>query len=342
MIELKNIHKTYQWQQQSYQALEDINLTIQVGEIVGIVGESGAGKSTLLRTVNLLEKPTRGQVFVNQVELTALSAEDLRKVRRKIGMIFQHFNLLQARTVFENIALPLELIGTATREVKQTVSTLLDLVGLQEFAHRYPAQLSGGQKQRVAIARALATQPTVLLCDEATSALDPKATASILNLLQQINQQLGVTILLITHEMDVIKRICHRAGVLEKGKLIEHGSIVDIFARPKAEITKQLVHKTLGAMPLPAIVKNSLPQPHDTVTRLVRFTFIGNDSSQPLLSTLIQKFNLTINILQANIETIQSATIGFTLCQLIGQEAAITQALAYIQPAVIAEVLNDV
>jgi len=341
MIEFKQLCKNYQVGHRLFHALQDIDLTIQSGEIVGIVGESGAGKSTLLRSVNLLERPTSGHIYVDGIDLATLSLNQLKEKRRNIGMIFQHFNLLQSRTALENIALPLELLGTPKQQIKEDVSSLLTLIRLKDHQHHYPEQLSGGQKQRVAIARALATKPRILLCDEPTSSLDPKSTASILNLLQEINRKLGVTILLITHEMDVIKQICDHAGVLEQGKLVEYGPVVQLFAQPQSDVTKQLVQKALH-LELPPSIKNGLqPEPDPTKSCLVRFTFVGDDSNQPLISTLVKEFNLTINIIQANIENIQDVTIGFTVCQLLGNHDAIHRALAYVEPtSITAEVLG--
>lgn len=330
-IELKNIHKTYSVNGSEHPALQNINLSIYPGEIFGIFGESGAGKSTLLRTINLLEKPSSGQVYINQIDLSSLSTKELRKLQQKIGMIFQHFNLLSSRTVFENIALPLELLKKPKEEIKREVTSILHLVNLNDYRDRYPEQLSGGQKQRVAIARALAMKPTILLCDEATSALDPKSTATILQLLKEINEKLGVTILLITHEMDVIKRICDRAAVLHQGELIEYGAVIDLFVRPTSEVTKQLVQKALH-IELPQIIKNELQTTVDKIKScLVRFTFVGDDSQQPLITTLVRTFQITINIIQANIETIQEAAVGFTICQLSGDHEAIERALNYVK-----------
>jgi len=245
MIALKHLNKTYHIKRHAYPALHDINLEINRGEIVGIVGESGAGKSTLLRTINLLERPDSGAVIVNGHDLLALTPAALRKERRHMGMIFQHFNLLSSRTAFDNIALPLELEGKSKAFIHTRVSELLELVHLTPRAAHYPAQLSGGQKQRVGIARALATNPTVLLCDEPTSALDAKATQSILSLLKTINQQFGVTIVLITHELSVVKRLCHRAAILDHGKLIEQGSLPDLFENPAFPIAQQWVQAAL-------------------------------------------------------------------------------------------------
>lgn len=343
MIELIHLSKAFQQRKQQHIALHDINLSIDKGEIVGIIGESGAGKSTLLRCVNLLTQPDSGQVLIAGTDLCKLSPRQLKLERRKIGMIFQQFNLLQSRTAYENIALPLELEGKSKSEIHTDVTALLELVNLTKQQDSYPSQLSGGQQQRVAIARALATKPAILLCDEATSALDSKSTASILTLLKDINQKLHVTILLITHEMAVIKQICDRAGVLHHGKLIEYGPVIDLFANPRSEITRSLVQKALHLI-LPESYQTAL-QAHASPgkSRLVRFTFVGDDSGQPLITTLVQKFNITVNIIQANIEHIQQTRVGFTICQLSGDHAAVDEALAYIRPsAITAEVLGYV
>lgn len=343
MIELRELNKSYHINGHQFEALKNINLTIQKGEIFGIFGESGAGKSTLLRSINLLEKPTSGQVLINGQDLTSLSSSALKTERHRIGMIFQHFNLLESRTAFENIALPLELQNVPKEKIKEKVTALLALVDLKDRGHHYPSQLSGGQKQRVAIARALATDPYLLLCDEATSALDPKATQAILNLLKSINEKLGVTIVLITHEMDVIKQICHRAAVLDQGNLIEEGTIIALFAKPKTAVTKQLVQKSLHSeLPKPIIARLQT-EPSTKKSHLVRFTFVGEESTQPLIMTLVQKFNITVNIIQANLEMIQDATIGYTICQLSGEHDAINQALASLNPSSIhAEVIGYV
>ena len=241
MIELQHIDKVYHTASGDLHALKDINLTINEGEIFGIIGLSGAGKSTLVRCINMLEKPTSGKVMVDGQEMTALGEEQLRKARQNIGMIFQHFNLLSSRTVFGNIAFPLEIQGMDKAAIQKKVEPLLDLVGLKDRADHYPSQLSGGQKQRVGIARALASDPKVLLCDEATSALDPQTTESILNLLRDINKRLHITIVMITHQMNVVKEICDRVAVIENGEIIEQGSMVDIFTNPQKATTKEFV-----------------------------------------------------------------------------------------------------
>lgn len=241
MIELNNVNKIYRTNHQHFQALKNVSLTIRRGEIFGVLGRSGAGKSTLLRCVNLLEKPNSGKVLVNNVDLTALSISQLRTHRHQIGMIFQHFNLLESRTAFANIALPLEIVHVPKQKIQDKVEELLALVGLADKRDYLPSQLSGGQQQRIAIARALAANPHVLLCDEATSALDPESTYLILSLLKKINREFGITILLITHELEVIKHICDRVGIMEQGQLIEQDSTLNILANPKNSVTKQLV-----------------------------------------------------------------------------------------------------
>lgn len=339
MITLQEVSKTYQLNQSQFYALQPLNLTIYRGEIFGIFGESGAGKSTLLRLINLLEKPNSGQIVVEGVDLTTLNIRELNRKRQQIGMIFQHFNLLASRTAFENIALPLELIGKSKSEIKARVHTLLDLVSLKSHQAHYPAQLSGGQKQRVAIARALATEPRILLCDEATSALDPNSTKSILQLLRKINRELNVTIVLITHEMEVIKQICDRAAVLDQGRLIECDSTLNIFARPKASITKQLVQQALH-IEVPNYIKENLQQQNGNVA-LVRLTFIGNDCTDSFITSLVRKYQLNISILQANIEHIKDTAVGWMVCQLEGERAVIHEAIAYInQSSVTAEIIK--
>lgn len=339
MIELKQISKTYRLNNREFYALRDIDLSINQGEIFGIFGESGAGKSTLLRTINLLERPDKGKVLVGGLELQSLNTRALNLQRQQIGMVFQHFNLLNSRTAAENIALPLELIGKSQHEIQTKVESLLSLVNLKKQHTHYPRQLSGGQKQRIAIARALATEPRILLCDEATSALDPKSTTAILQLLRKINRELNVTIVLITHEMDVIKRICDRAAVLDQGRLVECKPTLEIFARPNSQITKQLVQQAFH-IEIPEYIKENVRQ-HQGKMLLVRLTFIGNDCTDSFITSLIRKYNLNISILQANIEHIQETSIGWMICQLEGEESILHEAITYInQSSVTAEVIQ--
>ena len=244
MIELKNVSKTFKTNQKEVQAVKNVNLTVDAGEIFGVIGYSGAGKSTLVRCINLLERPTEGQVIIENTDLTQLKEKELRTERQNIGMIFQQFNLLASRTAYQNVEFPLKGRGYSKEEIREKVESLLDLVGIADKANTYPSELSGGQKQRVAIARALATDPKILLCDEATSALDPQTTKSILKLLKEVNRKLGITIVIITHEMEVIKEICHRVAVMEDGYVVELNDVVSVFSNPQAQITKEFIRST--------------------------------------------------------------------------------------------------
>lgn len=327
MIQLKQVSKQYS---KNTIALDDINLTIQPSEIFGIIGRSGAGKSTLVRCMNLLEHPTSGQVMVDGNDLTLLSIKALRQARLKIGMIFQHFNLLSSRNVFRNVALPLELIGLSKKEIKIKVDRLLSLVGLSEYRDADTQNLSGGQKQRVAIARALASDPAVLLCDEATSSLDPETTKSILSLLKEINKRLGLTIVLITHEMDVIKQICDRVAVLDKGRIVEQGDVVDIFVEPKDPTTKSLTQKSLH-IELPEIfLKQIVSEPTAGKNPVLRLAFVGDATREPVLVNIVRQYNVIVNFLQADFEYIKESQVGITICQLIGESADIQRALHYL------------
>lgn len=329
MIRLEHISKTYISRHGlSVQALTDIQLEVHPGEIYGVIGHSGAGKSTLIRCINLLERPSAGQVWVDNQNLTQFSSRDLRQARHHIGMIFQHFNLLSSRTVYENIALPLQLAGESKKLIEKKVLPLLGLTHLTEKAKSYPAELSGGQKQRVAIARALANQPKVLLCDEATSSLDPKTTRSILELLKNINRELGVTILLITHEMAVIKQLCDRVGVLHDSKLIESHPILEFFQHPKTTIGQQFVDASLQQELPHAIANRLLPKPTDSnCLPVIRIYFIGASAQEPVISRLLEKFPIKINILQANIEVIKETPIGVMVVEVSGESADIDKSL---------------
>jgi D-methionine transport system ATP-binding protein len=305
MIEFQQVSKQYA----STHALKDINFTVQKGEIVGVIGKSGAGKSTLIRCANLLEKPSSGKVFVAGEELTTLSPQALRNARKHIAMIFQQFNLLNSKTVFENVALPLKLDHQKTDKI----FSLLELVGLADKAHQYPAQLSGGQKQRVAIARALALDPKVLLCDEATSALDPHNTEAILTLLKKININLGLTILLITHEMHVVKHSCDRVIVLDDGKIIEEGKIAEVFASPQKAVTQYFVDSALKAE-LPGILQEKIVSaPTESTMPVWRIYFQGHAAAEPIITQLAREFELNLNILQASLECIQHLTLGIMI-----------------------------
>ena len=285
MIKLNNITKIFTLPDKKLTALDNVSLHVPKGQICGVIGASGAGKSTLIRCVNLLERPTHGAVLIDDVDLTQLSDAELVKTRRQIGMIFQHFNLLTSRTVFENVALPLELENKSKAEIQEKTTALLALVGLSDKHNVYPANLSGGQKQRVAIARALASDPKVLLCDEATSALDPATTQSILKLLKEINRTLGITILLITHEMEVVKRICDQVAVIDKGRLIEQGTVSEIFSNPKTELAQEFISSTFHITLPEEYLENLSDTPkHAKSYPIIKFEFTGRSVDAPLLS----------------------------------------------------------
>lgn len=331
MITLRHISKTFHQSGRKsaavVNALDDVSLEVAAGEICGVVGESGAGKSTLIRCVNLLERPTQGEVIVDGMALTGLGSRELLRARHNIGMIFQHFNLLSSRTVADNIAFPLELIGTPKVDIQEKVARLLELTGLSEKAKQFPAQLSGGQKQRVAIARALASDPKVLLCDEATSALDPKTTESILTLLREINRKLGVTILLITHEMEVVKKICDRVGLLDQGRLVEFASVEEFFTRPQSTLGKKFIAQ-IQQFELPEIYQARLKDAG--AYPVIRLRFSGEEIDQPVLSMLAKRFDLEVNLIQAKVEAIRSTTLGLLIAELIGARDNTTQALAHL------------
>ena len=327
MIELKNISKTFIGHQYEYQALIDINLSIAPGEIVGVIGPSGAGKSTLLRCANLLTRPSRGHVYFNGIDLMQLNRQQLRAQRHQIGMIFQHFNLMLSKTVWQNITLPLKLMGIGDKEIQQRVKPLLSLTGLESKKNHYPSQLSGGQKQRVAVARALAPQPKVLLCDEMTSALDPATTLSILNLLKTINQSMQLSMLVVTHEMSVIKQIADRVVVMDQGKIIEQNDVMIIFRQPQAQVTKGLVHDALSTV-IPSELQARITDTanHSNAPMLLQLAFIGESAKQAIIEQLIKRFNIHVNILQANLEFLRRETIGTMLLTLQGEATEIEQA----------------
>jgi len=329
MIEIKNISKTFHQKKQSFKALDQVSLDIEKGDIVGIIGFSGAGKSTLIRTVNLLEKPDEGEIIINGKDFTRLKPRELAKERKKIGMIFQHFNLLSSRTVSENIALPLELDGTDKATVQKKVSELLSIVGLEEKANDYPKSLSGGQKQRVAIARALANDPYLLLCDEATSALDPATTWSILQLLRDINQRLGITILLITHEMEVIRTICDHVAVIDKGKLITKGTLGEITTQKDHPIIKKFLNS--GVMNIPQELSKKLQkEPQDGLFPLIEIQVNEDISVEELLSIVYDKYKIPYKVLKADVEYLGDANFGKLLLQLQGDEEENQQAIYYL------------
>jgi D-methionine transport system ATP-binding protein len=329
MIELKNVTKTFAKKNSQVTALSNVSLIVPQGKILGVVGASGAGKSTLIRCVNLLERPTSGEVLIGGVNLIKLSSGALAKARREIGMIFQHFNLLSSRTVAGNVALPLELSHIPKHEIKKRVAELLDLVGLSDKANEYPSNLSGGQKQRVAIARTLATNPKVLLCDEATSALDPATTRSILNLLKDINKRFQITILLITHEMNVVKAICDDVAVISEGKLIERGSVSDVFAYPETTIAKQFVTSSLHAA-LPAEYEQRLsPTSSGKNHPVIKLEFNGHSADATILSEVSRIFNIDNNIISAQMDYTGGVKYGVMLIEVAGSEKDTNSSLEY-------------
>ena len=331
MIKLNNITKIFTLPDKKLTALDNVSLHVPKGQICGVIGASGAGKSTLIRCVNLLERPTHGAVVIGDVDLTQLSDAELVKTRRQIGMIFQHFNLLTSRTVFENVALPLELENKSKAEIQEKTTALLALVGLSDKHNVYPANLSGGQKQRVAIARALASDPKVLLCDEATSALDPATTQSILKLLKEINRTLGITILLITHEMEVVKRICDQVAVIDKGRLIEQGTVSEIFSNPKTELAQEFIRSTFHITLPEEYLENLSDTPkHAKSYPIIKFEFTGRSVDAPLLSQASKKFGVELSILTSQIDYAGGVKFGFTIAEIEGDEDAITQAKVYL------------
>ncbi|WP_330926597.1 methionine ABC transporter ATP-binding protein [Candidatus Sororendozoicomonas aggregata] len=342
MIELKQVSKTFSSDGELVNALDNVSLTVPEGTVYGVIGASGAGKSTLIRCVNLLERPTSGAVIVDGQDLTRLCEQALRRTRHNMGMIFQHFNLLSSRTVFENIALPLVLAGQSKTAIEAAVAPLLELTGLADKRNRYPAQLSGGQKQRVAIARALASQPRVLLCDEATSALDPQTTRSILALLKAINRQLNITILMITHEMDVVKAICDRVAILDGGRLIEENSVEAFFVSPQTALAQEFVRSAIHEKPVADIEKHFQPQQTPGSRPVVRMTFVGDSANDPFLTRAARACDVDFVVLQADLETVAGKRLGFLMVEIMGDDAAIESALDYLSTQLKVEVLGYV
>ena len=332
MIKLENIDVTFKQGIKVVNAVKNVSLHVEPGDIYGIIGYSGAGKSTLVRTINLLQRPTKGNVVVNGVNLLKLKPKGLRAARKKIGMIFQHFNLMNTLSVFDNVAFPLKKSGKTKSQIEEKVLSLLELVGLEDKVNSYPRQLSGGQKQRVAIARALANDPDVLLCDEATSALDPKTTYSILELLQKVNVQLGITIVIITHEMQVVKEICNKVAVMEEGEVIEQGSVLEIFTNPERDLTKDFIdtatHINQG---IETVLSHEQLLNLQEGDYLVKISFVGASTGEPLITKLSTQFQVAANILFANVEIIQDTPVGTLLVGLSGEKSGIENALSYIK-----------
>ncbi|MGI6706686.1 MAG: methionine ABC transporter ATP-binding protein [Clostridia bacterium] len=325
MIEIKGLYKEFKAPNGMVHALKDINLTIEKSDIYGIIGLSGAGKSTLVRCINRLEEPTRGKVLINGKDVTQLEPKELREMRRKIGMIFQHFNLLSSRTVAGNIAYPMEISGVKKSVQEKRIKELLELVELTDKANAYPSQLSGGQKQRVGIARALANEPDVLLCDEATSALDPRTTQSILKLLKEINEKFGLTIVIITHEMSVIKQICTKVTVLEDGEVVESGLVTDVFAHPSHPTTKSFVQNVTHDIPGEYLNRNTVNG------ELMRLIFKGSKAKEPVLSRMVKQYDVDINILLGGVDHLQQNVVGNLIVEMTGEPAERQKALGYLE-----------
>lgn len=330
MIELVNVEKTFYSRGKEIQAVKDVSIKVKKGEIYGVIGYSGAGKSTLIRCINLLERPTSGKVIFKGEDLTLLNEKELRDKRRKIGMIFQNFNLLKSRNVYKNVAYPLKGLKLSKEEERKKVMELLDLVGLKDKEKAYPSELSGGQKQRVAIARSLANDPEVLLCDEATSALDPKTTKSILSLLKNLNKKLGLSIILITHEMEVIKEICHRASIMENGEVIEEGDIVKLFSKPNKESTKEFLDIAGNKEKIKEIIneKNNIfgIEKEDVIAKI---GYVGDSTKNALISEASRKYNLNINILYGNLEVLGNTMVGELIVLFRGSKGDIDRGISY-------------
>lgn len=328
MIEFKDISKQYELKGQTLHALNQINLQIPTGSIFGIIGYSGAGKSTLIRLINLLERPSSGRIIINGTDFTALDAKALRQERASIGMIFQHFNLMQTKTVAANIEMPMQLLGWSKAEREKRLEELLDFIDLKHKRHAFPDELSGGQKQRVGIARALANHPKILLCDEATSALDPQTTKSVLQLLKKINEEQGITIVMVTHEMDVIETVCDYVAVMEKGDVIETGSTLQIFSQPQHPTTKNFIQTVLQQHLPVNILTNLENQNHNSIYCL---KFLGSSAQETVIQAVIKQFDISLNILFANMTEINGTVIGQMFIQLLGDAQEIQAAIKFLE-----------
>lgn len=335
MIQIQNVSKVYKLKDKTIKGVDDVTLQINKGDIFGIVGYSGAGKSSLIRCLNLLEIPTSGTILVDGVDLTKLKGKSLRQARLKIGMIFQHFYLINQKTVYENIEFALKVAKTPSKQIEARVMELLKMVGLEDKRNAYPAQLSGGQKQRVGIARALANNPSVLLCDEATSALDPTTTLSILRLLKRINEELNITIVMITHEMHVVKEICNRMAIMQNGQVVEEGNVYNIFSNPKAELTKEFISSVVNFDIPPAVIE-------ECTGKIIKLVFQGNVATKGVISETVKQFDVHGNFLHGSIEYIQEQPLGIFIMELQGDEESIEQSIAHMRSrSVQVEVLTD-
>ena len=326
VIEILNVEKVFKNKKSEVHALRNVSLKVEKGDVFGIVGYSGAGKSTLLRLVNLLEKPTSGSVKIEEREIINLSEKELNILRKNIGMVFQQFNLLESQTVYQNLKIPLIISGAPKNSIDKRIEELLDFVGLKDKKNSSVSKLSGGQKQRIGIARALATHPKILLCDEATSALDPKTTKSILQLLKKINNEFGITILLITHEMEVVKEICNKVAVMQDGEIKEQGNIIEIFTNPQENITKNFISSIINND-----IPESLKEELDLNLPVVKLTFLGEKSGQPLISEINKKFDISTKILSASVNELGNTILGVLVVQLEGNPAIINEVEEFIK-----------
>jgi len=325
LIEISNVSKVFHNGKDKLEAVKDISLKINKGEIFGIIGLSGAGKSTLIRCLNRLEEPTEGKIHIDGVDLTSLNKEELRLARKNIGMIFQHFNLLEQKTVYENIAFPLKLEKQSKKQVEARVNQLLEYVDLKDKKNSYPSQLSGGQKQRVAIARAIANNPKILLSDEGTSALDPQTTKSILKLLKKIRDEFNITIVMITHQMEVVKEICDRVAIMEKGQIVEINTVENLFKNPKTKIAHSFINSLQGN------VEEEIINPKNYKGKIIRLSFMGDSAKKPIVAKVIRNFNIDVNILSGNINSLHSTSIGNLILELIGEDDEINNALMFLE-----------
>lgn len=331
MIALQAVEKLYQTHRSTVHALKNISFEVNSGEIFGVIGRTGAGKSTLIRCINLLERPTRGNVMIDQLPLTSLDSQSLRLARHCIGTVLQPFTLLESRTIYDNVALPLKLAGKSKTDIHKIVQPLLVLSGLADKIHAYPRQLNGAAKQRVAIARALVHRPKVLLCDEVTRSLDPKGVSSVLQLLRSIHEQFNLTILLTSADIGVIKSICDRVAVLHQGEIIEQNAILNLFANPQTQLSKELV-RTHTRLELPAAYRRRLrPQASNQSNPVFRISLVGADAQEPLIGQVMQQYQLTINIMQAHLETIRDRTIGIMIVEVTGELNNINQAREFLE-----------
>lgn len=325
MIEIRNLSKIYKDGKKDIYAVNNVNLKINKGEIFGIIGLSGAGKSSLIRCLNRLEEPSEGSITIDNIVITNLNQHDLRNERKDIGMIFQHFNLLSQKTVFQNIAFPLELLKMSKCQIENRVNELLKYVELEDKKYSYPSQLSGGQKQRVAIARSIANNPKVLLSDEGTSALDPKTTQSILDLLKKIRDEFGITIVMITHQMEVVKDICDRVAIMENGEVIEENTVENVFTHPKTKTAMAFIDS------LQANIEEEIINPKDFNGLVIRITFLGSSAKEPIVSNMIKNFDININILSGNINKLQESNVGHLFLELTGEDNEIKRAISSLQ-----------